>query len=481
MTPRRSILAPALLAATTGAVASDVKVLNDPAGDAVIRRTDAGNSGPLNPLSVLPDVTKLTLSGWTSPTAAIDPYSGSVVSNNPHLFRLQISFVGVVNPPGTLDVSNFNPFHFGDSPLFGFVEFDADRNRDTGGELGGPALHRYLAVVGRFGRLPGGSLGSERGVRWGTELDGIYATTPQYERTGTDFALVFCGCFPTVVESEGGNGNGIFEAGETWIVSGNFWQRSGGYRLASFMTGGPDVGLWQPSVKLRWSHDISTNRTTVTLVEALTMTGAAQLAGSPQVQQPNYNYGPGDHTSVEEAMRDLADFATFTPPTPGSPEWDLSIGWAGVPIEGELLDPTRWRAKGVFGTSYAAYQPGAPYVWTDVGFEDPPGDLNHDGLVNVSDRILVRQQYALGAVQIPNFGANFSVYDINGDGKIDLLDSLWYCPPDVNDDLQLNIADFSTFLQGFSAGAAWADINRDGVLNIADYTLFLQLFGAGCP
>src|SRR5205814_10683572 len=48
----------------------------------------------------------------------------------------------------------------------------------------------------------------------------------------------------------------------------------------------------------------------------------------------------------------------------------------------------------------------------------------------------------------------------------------------------LNVADFTCFLQRFSANDLWA--NCDGsrqppVLNVADFSCFLQKFAAGCP
>lgn len=494
--PARALLLAArcsLLALPCIASATDIEVWHD-AVDAVIRRTDPGMAGPLNPASVLPDVVMVTLSGWASATAASNPYAGFVQEENPDLFRLEVTFHGLVNPPGTITPSH-DPFVFGPSPVYGFLEFDADREENTGGDLGAAALHRYLSNVGRFGTLPDDSHLGPRAAYWGDQVDGSYVTLPQYERSGTEFTLTFCGCFTPQIESGDANSNGVFDAGETWIVRGNFWQRAEGYRLASFMQGGPLPGLWQPEVRLRWSHSAATGRTSVTLVQAMTQAGAAQLAGAP-AQPINHSYSPTlanltDHTSIREALSDLIDAASVLPLS--GPTADLALAWASQGF-GDSMDPTRWEAKGIFGTAYAAPMPTAQFVWTDVGFDEYAGDFNYDGFATAPDRQIVRDEIALldgsardgdgavnGSVEIIDFGPNFCAYDLNNSGRVDLGDRIWYCPADQNDDGLLNVADFTAFLQAFSASAPWADIDGSGSLNVADFSAFLQRFALGCP
>jgi hypothetical protein len=323
---RRAVhLGLACLALAGVARADDVRVWNDAAGDAVVRRTDSANAGVLNPLARLPDVVSIRLSGWQSPTAATDPYTGSVAPDPAHLMRLDVTFVGVVNPPGPVTAGNYNPFRFGNSPVYGFVDLDVDRDRDTGGELGSAARSRFLANVGRFGWLPHESSLGERGAKWADQVDGLYATLPQYERSGEDFALVLCGCFDPVVVSEGGNGNGVFEAGETWVVQGRFFQRAAGYQQASFAFGGSQAGLYDPIVRLRFSHSTATDRTTVSLVYALDGVGAGQLLGLPS--QP-VNSNVGDASFVLEALSDLVEGSNGIPlsANPRATTWTARAG-----------------------------------------------------------------------------------------------------------------------------------------------------------
>jgi hypothetical protein len=54
------------------------------------------------------------------------------------------------------------------------------------------------------------------------------------------------------------------------------------------------------------------------------------------------------------------------------------------------------------------------------------------------------------------------------------------CPPDINGDGSVNIADFLAFLQLYSSGAAAADFNGDGQVNVTDFLAFLAAYAAGC-
>jgi hypothetical protein len=137
--------------------------------------------------------------------------------------------------------------------------------------------------------------------------------------------------------------------------------------------------------------------------------------------------------------------------------------------------------QALFGTSYAAPMHPYRYVWTDTGVEGARGDVDCEGPVSPADRLRVRAQFAQGPLVITNPGPDFSVYDINADHRVDLRDSIWYCPADADDNLVLNVSDFTAYLQWFAASDPVADINRDGALNIGDFTAFLQIYAAGCP
>jgi hypothetical protein len=487
---RRGLLNLALACAALGgaARADDTSLWPDAAGDAVIRRTDSANAGALNPLSRLPDVVSIRISGWQSPTPATDPYNGSVAPDPAHLMRLDVTFVGVINPPGPVTPGNHNPFRFGNSPVYGFIDLDVDRDRDTGGELGAAARPRFLANVGRFGWLPHeGSLGA-RGAVWWDQVDSDYTSLPQFERSGEDFALVLCGCFDPVVVSEGGNGNGVFDAGETWIVQGRFFQRAAGYQQASFAFGGSQAGLYDPLVKLRFSHSAATDRTTVSLVYALDGTGAGQLMGLPP--QP-VNSNVADASCVLEGLTDLVAGANELQLS-GAVR-DLAIRWQGKQA-GDYLDCTRWRGTAIFGTAYQNEEDSA-FVWTDTAIDEVRGDVNFDDLSNSADRLLVRGMIAAedggprdsdgmvnGSVQLTVPGQNhFGVGDVTGDGRINALDSLYYCRPDINDDLILNVLDFNAFLNAFTSADPRADLDRNGTLNVLDFNAFLNAYTLGCP
>jgi len=55
--------------------------------------------------------------------------------------------------------------------------------------------------------------------------------------------------------------------------------------------------------------------------------------------------------------------------------------------------------------------------------------------------------------------------------------------PDINGDLQVNLADVSDFAVDFAspAGAPRSDMNHDGAVNLADVGVFAAHLGASCP
>lgn len=484
----------ALAAASAFAGNGGSKTWTDPRWDQGARRTDSTGAGPLIPGARLPDLLSVTLSAWHSPTASTNPYSGSVVfgSGGFHLFRLDVVIDGLVNPPGRMGNNStfpYEPTRFGNHPVVGFLEIDVDEDKNTGGELGPAAASRYLANVARFGRLPKGSIG-ERAAIWGTDLQNPFAQAPQFRRSGTEFVLSLCGCYDPEVISEGGNGNGRFDPGETWIVRAPFFQRAGGYTEASFAFGGSSgmPGTYDPPVNLRFSHSLVTDRTTISLVYPLTMVGAGQLAG--QAAQ-GWNFNVADQTSVYEGLRDVVEAAPFVPF--GTPAYTLSERWIGQNVN-DYLDPTDWNVYALFGTAYETPQDGA-YVWTDTGVDEIPGDVDGSGTLDGSDKARVRQKIVEydagpldgdgclaenGSVQIIGFGANFCLYDIDGNGFIDDLDVRTYCVGDFNQDGRLTIQDFAAFLNAFNDGDPRVDLNHNGMLEVGDFAEFLNAFNGGC-
>ncbi len=470
-----------LACAAPASAQSGVAVWTDPADDAKLRRTDTGNNGPVLAGATLPDVVEVRLSAWAN------PYEGSPVpAGSAHLFRLDVVFNGLVNPPGTVGIGGqpFNPYAFGFRPVFGTLEIDVDNDVNTGGEFDPGARVRYLANVARFGRVPGGTL-APRAARSANDYNSNFSSEPQYERSGGDFVLMMCGCWAVTIVSEGGNANGIMDPGETWIVRGRFLQRVAGYACASSAFGGSGFGLYDPWVHLRFSHDISTNRTTLTHIGALNMIGAGALAGQPA--QP-VNLNAGDHTSILEGLQDIINNA----PTLSGNCKTLAQGWQGRDPVG-FLDPTRWNVRGIFGTSYSLPEDSL-FAWTDTGFDEVAGDLDGDRTAGPSDRTLVQQTIGLldggpedadglvnGSVKIVNYGFNFHLMDVDGDGFINSWDVTFYCPADYNGDGVLNLADLNVFQTLFVLGDPRADFNHDGALNVADFGAFMSAYALGCP
>ena len=272
----------ALLAAAPAFGGDDVRVHTDAAGDATIRRTDAQNNCPLGPGCTLPDLLEARLMGWTTPTPTTDPYNGAPrQGRGASLFRLDVKFAGLVNPPGTLGAGGtaFDPFAFGPSPVFGFLELDIDRDRDTGGELGGSAHSRYRQrrpIRPRMPRAP--SAAPPRAGRRG----GYRLRRPQIERSGARLG-------PDALRMQQrhrhqrrrerqrrvrrGRDAGCPQTGSSSAAAAT---------RASGMFGGSAPGLYDPPVNLRFAHDVQSNATTISLVWALNAAGAAALAGQTQ-------------------------------------------------------------------------------------------------------------------------------------------------------------------------------------------------------
>jgi hypothetical protein len=494
MTPgrRQPVFAACAALSLCGAAVArpDGPTWTDPRGDAVVRKTDPEQTGPVDASTNLPDLISARLVGWSAPDAHNDPYTGTIADpSTAMLFRLDLQFVGVVNPPGPMEP--FLPFMFGPSPLYGFLEIDVDNDRDTGGEYTPVAKNRYLANVGRFGRLPPGPI-HERAVDHGSKIFGHqFGQSPQFEQSGADFALVLCGCITPEIVSEGnGNQNHIFEAGETWIVRGNFFQSAGGYDQAMATSGGTP-GLYDPQVNLRFSHNQATNITTVTLVYAIDNAGSAALRGDPFVEP--HDFDVGDQNSVLEALDALIWGVGSL--HPGDPTLTLAQRWLGR-NSNDYRDPTRWGLTALFGTSYSVQQPGYPFVWTDTGFNEKAGDVDGDGTVGAHDAAIIRAAissldgtpadgdgvgFENGSVLLLNPGINFYVEDVNGDGRIDQIDQRLACVADYNLDGRLDLSDFIGFLAGFAGQTLRADIDQNGTLDINDFVTFAAAFAGGCP
>jgi hypothetical protein len=485
-----TILILILSALTPSAKCSDHEgVYTDLQGDAVVRRTDLGQDAPL-PAEFEPiDLLEIRVEGWETPTPTTDQYNGSSTGGDATLMRLQIRVDGLVAPPGPigLDASPYAPYLFGDRPIFGYIELDVDDQKNSGGEFMPLAQNRYLANVGRFGSSPFGSI-SDRMVRNAAEdLDSNFSTSPQFERTGGEFALALCGCFTPSIVSQDGNMDSSFDQGESWIVSGRFFERFVAFAPESGLFGGSDFGFFDPIVELQFKHDIALDQTTITLIFPVTNEGAAELLGQ---SEQSIDLNITNQTSIEEALDDLIIGADFTTGNLNV----LTSPWEGRQTD-DYYRPRDWGVTALIGTAPLTKDPTSLFVWTDTGFDEVHGDLDDDGLVTASDTQIIEDSIALldgtasdadgmvdGDVEIVDFGPNFDLRDLNGDGIISDDDILAPdCPADLTGEGSLNFLDVSAFLSAYSATDPAADFVVDGQFNFLDVSAFLGAYSAGCP
>lgn len=489
-------LAPPLLAAALWCAAGLASVahaqtaeIGDPAGDAVVRRTDVGADGALNPASTLPDILSVRVMGEGGTPPRYD------------VLRITVVLGGHVNPPGTIGTAAYAsaPFQFGVSPVFGTFEFDVDNNINTGGEFGGPERSRYTAHVARFGEVPTGVL-SARVARQGSHVDTVFATTPQIERSGADFAFTLCGCFPIAVVTRVGDlSPQTFDPGDDWTVAGRFVQRAGGFEEASAMSGGTFFGHYDPISRARFVSSLATNTTTIDVRFPLTMAGAAMMAGQPQ---QNEDLSASNHVSVVEGLADIIEGAPYVTNDPGR---TLVQGWAGRDAR-DFTDPSTWRITGLVGTTYAALDAlGASFVWTDAVGAHVLADFDANGIADKSDLKWLVSEFARldgspsdadgvrnGSVRLANPGPNFNVLDLTGDGVIDADDVNAFplappptptCPGDADRNGVVAFGDITTVLAHFGEvgpPGSLGDASNDGAVTFNDITTVLANFGVSC-
>ena len=428
---RRALTISALLLSAAGTPAlgsGNEGVYNDRVGDAVIRRMDAGNNAPLPPGFVPIDLLQVRVEGWESNTPVTNPYSGSSSGGDANLVRIQLTLDGLVVPPGPigLDTPLYAPYMFGDRPLFGYIELDIDNQKNSGGEFMPLAQNRYLANVGRFGLNPYGSI-SDRIVRSPGDLDGDFFSGPQFERTGGEFTLALCGCFTPSIVSQDGDMDSVFDEGETWIVSGRFFERFIALAPDSGLFGGSSGGLFDPVVNLQFRHDSVSDTTTVTLIFPVTNEGAGELLG---VAGDYLDNDVGNQTSIAEALYDLIETSEYT----SGALHQLVEPWEHRDFE-DYFRPRDWGVTALIGTAPAVEDPQALFVWTDTGFDEVLGDFDDDEVYTPQDCAQLSATISAldgsaddadgtvnGEVVIGDFALDFSIYDLNYDGKLSQSD-----------------------------------------------------------
>ncbi len=486
-------MAAACLVASGSALASvDRTLWTDSPGDTRIRRTDSGADGVLLPGATLPDILSVSLIPWAPLNPVANPYVGLPAEvADAQIVRIDVVFAGLVNPPGPLGLNgaDYEPDRFGPSPVYGFVEIDVDRDRNTGGEFPAQARSRALGIAGRFGGRFADPYLVDRVPTCAADMDTIWSTPPFFERTGADFALAMCGCFDAEIVSQTGNHDGRLDPGEEMVVRGRFFQRAGGYRLASQIFGGSDIGLYDPVVNLRFAHEASTNLTVVSLVFPLTQAGAAMLTGEPE-QPIDTSIAEGSHFSIAEA---LADVIAGAGGSNSGLTYQLIHRWLKK-NPSNYLNPLLWRTSAIVGTAYAQPEDSL-YVWTDVGFDILQGDVDGDSAVTPSDRTAVEWFIAFndgsgidmdgmynGRVVLDDVGPNFSLFDVTGDGIVGAEDVAWFqfpvaCPADWDGNGSIQVPDIFAFLSSWFGGNA--DFDNNGRTEVPDIFAFLSAWFSG--
>lgn len=460
-----------------------IRTYLDPARDACTRPTDHGPqlSFDNNP-NRLSDILQLHLMRWAPTDPAVDLFAGAADSAG-EFFRFDLVVRGLVNPPGRTEPAYFDPFAYGNRPIYGFVEFDMDDDADTGGETFAPE-YRYLGNVSRFGGRAQKAKLADRVALDGFAFDEQFLTPPYVERSGEEFHLALLGGLTVTngVIYRVGNHNRIFESGEEWQLRGRFFHRAHGFEPFSFVLGGTVAGAYDPIVDILFRHDNTADRTWITLVVPLTNVGAAQI-GNTEPQANNADVS--DQASILEALDDLALSAFFLQGFPsGLVEQALIDGWAERdPLA--YLDPHEWDVTALVGISYAMPDPtGVFFVWTDIYPNVVSGDLDGSGKHEGLDTQLLNQYILQNDLQdgildsqvvLSSFAAGFSLYDVNYDGVVSEVDSTPVIPtPDADGDGDADLADFAAlqkcFLPGVTATPSCfaMDVFGDGGVDLND-------------
>jgi hypothetical protein len=111
----------------------------------------------------------------------------------------------------------------------------------------------------------------------------------------------------------------------------------------------------------------------------------------------------------------------------------------------------------------------------DLGLDSESFDLNTPlALPSGSYRLQIRLAHSgLGQLEARlSTGSLSAIWNILSDSQ---------CPPDLNDDGQLDFIDISAFINAFIAHNPIADLNTDDQFDFLDITEFVEGYIAGCP
>ena len=456
--------------------------------DAAPRRTDS-EAGQIPWGVCLPDLLVVRMGPWAPFDPLVDLYDGTYDEGG--IFAcVELVFDGVVNPPGPTTTS-FDPTLYGLCPIYGFVELDIDDNVDTGGEMEAPVF-RYNANVARYAGMPVGPEFINRIGTDGQESDLVYDSPPWIDRSGEDFHLVLSNEeIVSILEVEGDQ-DGVFDAGETWLLEGHFFHRAHGYDIFTY------GGGYEPSVELRFAHDPPTNTTTITLVYPLTNEAYAQATGT---QPEGEDFDDSNANSIHEALWNLQFSATY-PVLPGHEYEPLILPWASQ-YPNDYMDPRDWRPTFLLSTVLTEWTYGGLYMCVDTWPNVVAGDFNGDGLAGNTDAQMAADFLAAhdgdplydsdgqinGEIHLVGFGARFSIFDVNYDGVIDAYDVTYsqQAPGDYDNNGQIDLEDFAAFQRCYEAeqldpgdlmriGCMDAfDLDADEDVDTTDFALWLPL------
>lgn len=476
----------------------------DRPGDTRIIRTDLGGDGPVEPTEHrLPDLLWMSVGRYSSPAPHVDPFVGAWHPTGGFV-RINLAFVGLVNPPGPLGFDDegpeYDPFRYGPNPVFGYIEFDVDSDEDTGGELDDPEL-RYNGAVARFGGLPSEARFTDRIAlnRWAFDDD--ITTAPWVDRSGEEFHIVLLGealeDITVRLEKPGGN-PAVFEEGEVWDTEGDWFHRSHGWEEFLLMCP-PRDGRYKPDVWMQFAHVPGVDVTIVSLVIPLTNAACATLEGPVEPVEPNDGCDNNQY-SILEALTDLNYSATHADPWSRQlPEFQLLAAWE-FKNPANHLNPTEWRINALVGTAYPAPQElGARFVWTDVWPDVRNGDYDGDGCLTTADTAALQQYIdrydgvegidddgdgGNGQIAVHQFAHNFTLFDADHDGAC--LGTECPVAGDMNLDGALSSSDVADFVLALlDPEAYWVihqidplvrgDVNCDDSLNGLDVAAFAAL------
>lgn len=478
-------------------------VMTDAASDAVVRRTDAGGDGAIDPQTQrLPELLEMRIGGFAPTVPHDDRYDGAWDNAGTYV-RLDLLFDGLVNPPGPLGLGSpvYDPFLYGPNPVYGFIELDVDGDENTGGELSGPEF-RYLGNVSRFGGVPSDARFANRVAENAFAFDGNVTTTPFVDRSGEEFHLVLLGegsGSPHVEHESPGGDPAVFEAGETWLVDGKLLHRAHGFEDFALMCFDAE-GEYEAEVKVLFSHKLADDRTTISLVYPLTNAAWAALDSPSTPVDSNDGCADGQN-SIEEALVDLQFSALIADAgTRALAEFQIIAGWE-FENPADFLDPAAWRVTALLGTAYSVAQPDASlFIWTDV-FPNPRiGDFNGDDTLDALDAAALNAFVAThdgdpmydgdgdgenGSLEWAGYAGNFCVFDTDYDGFVTAADAVVPGDMDLNqlldvddiDDFLLSLLDLDGYMtaHGGVGPLLRGDINTDGLLDGEDIHGFVTL------